>query len=90
MHTVLWPATWGYFLSQMLGVGGVNENPLTDDDIAWVRIALIEHVRAAGPLPAVRVGKQPYGVLPVTSLDAWKPSAAQAPEAGRDIALRDS
>ena len=52
MHTALWPATWGYFLSQMLGVGGVNENPLTDDDIAWLRSHFIAHVRAAGPLPA--------------------------------------
>ena len=28
-----------------------------------------EHVRAAGPVPAMRVGRQPYGVLPVTTLN---------------------
>jgi hypothetical protein len=29
-------------------------------------------VRNRGPLPAVRVGRQPYGILPVSSLDLWK------------------
>ena len=46
-------------------------------------------MRAGGPLPAVRVGKQPYGVLPVTSLDAWKPQRARWRRGERDIALRD-
>jgi hypothetical protein len=90
MNTVLWPATWGYFLLQMLGVGGpAVESPLTDDDIAWLRGHFIEHVRASGPLPALRIGKQPYGVLPVTSLDAWKPPAGQEALLARDTALRD-
>lgn len=64
MNTALWPATWGYFLSQILGVGGVNENPLTEDDIAWLRGHFIDFVRAGGPLPAVRIGKQPYASCP--------------------------
>jgi hypothetical protein len=89
MNTALWEATWGYFLSQMLGVGGTNENPLTENDIAWLRSYFLDYVRAGGPLPAVRVGKQPYGVLPVTSLSAWKPPAAQVAEFARDITLRD-
>lgn len=86
MNTALWQATWGYFLLQMLGVG---ESPLTDEDIAWVRSHFIDHVRAGGPLPAVRVGKQPYGVLPVTSLSAWKPQTGQESRSRRDVALRD-
>ena len=30
-----------------------------------------QHVRAAGPVPAMRVGRQPYGVLPVTTLNEF-------------------
>ena len=77
MNTALWQATWGYFLLQMLGVGETSESPLTDDDIAWARSHFIDYVRASGPLPALRIGKQPYGILPVTSLNAWKPPAGQ-------------
>lgn len=87
MNTALWEATWGYFLLQMLGVGGANESGLTDKDIAWAREHFIDYVRASGPLPALRVGKQPYGVLPVTSLKAWIPGEKK--EFRRESALRD-
>jgi hypothetical protein len=89
MNTALWQATWGYFLLQMLGVGETSESPLTDEDIAWARSHFIDYVRASGPLPAVRIGKQPYGVLPVTSLNAWHPPAGQESQYTRDVALRD-
>ncbi len=89
MNTALWQATWGYFLLQMLGVGGNKESPLTDDDIAWARQHFIDYVRANGPLPALRVGKQPYGVLPVTSLNAWQPQPGQDSQFKREVALRD-
>lgn len=87
MNTVLWPVTWGYFLPQMLGAGDGGESPLTDDDIAWARDHFVDYVRAGGPLPALRVGRQPYGVLPVTALDAWRPRAGQEGEARRELAL---
>jgi len=89
MNTALWPATWGYFLLQMLGVGETSESPLTDDDIVWARSHFIDFVRASGPLPAVRVGRQPYGVLPVTSLNAWKPPTGQETQFRRDVLFRD-
>jgi hypothetical protein len=89
MNTALWAATWGYFLLQMLGVGKANESPLLDEDIAWARTHFIDFVRANGPLPSIRVGRQPYGVLPVTSLNAWKPRVGQETQFSRDVALRD-
>ena len=89
MNTALWQTTWGYFLLQMLGVGGHSESPLTDNDIAWVRRHFIEYVRASGPLPTLRVGKQPYGVIPVTSLSAWKPPEGQPSEHTRDVIMQD-
>lgn len=88
MNTALWQATWGYFLLQMLGVGRTGESPLNDADIAWARKHFIDHVRATGPLPTIRIGKQPYGVLPVTSLNAWRAPAGRETEFSRDTALR--
>ncbi|GGT03053.1 hypothetical protein GCM10010271_00970 [Streptomyces kurssanovii] len=37
-----------------------------------VRDHLAEHVRGRGPLPMLRVGRQPYGVLPATALGDWR------------------
>ncbi|MEW6734623.1 MAG: TM1812 family CRISPR-associated protein [Acidobacteriota bacterium] len=65
MNTALWSATWGYFLSQMMA------ETFSPADISYGRRHFIDYVRAAGPLPALRIGRQPYGILPVTSLDRW-------------------
>ena len=46
-------------------------------------------MRASGPLPALRVGRQPYGLLPTTSLNFWKPKAGQEQDYARDVALQD-
>ena len=83
MNRALWPATLGYFLTQMIGA------PLKPEDIAWGRAHFVDYVRAAGPLPTLRVGRQPYGILPVTALGAWKPKAGQEAQFARDAALRD-
>jgi hypothetical protein len=64
MAAVLWPATWGYYGTQLLG-----EADLLHEHRSW----MLDTVAAGGPLPVVRVGSQPYGVLPVTPLDAWRP-----------------
>ena len=44
--------------------------------------------RGRGPLPALRIRRQPYGLLPVSSLDAWIPSADDAAEAIKLRVLR--
>jgi hypothetical protein len=69
MNTALWQVGWGYFLSNMIG----TEAGLTRADHEWARRHFLDYVRGFGPFPAVRCGAQPYGVLPVTSLDLWKP-----------------
>ncbi len=67
MNQALWPVTFGYYLQQMLAPHvGV-------DAIELGRHHFVDHVRGRGPLPAVRVRAQPYGVLPVASLDRWQP-----------------
>ncbi len=73
MTTALWPATWGYYLTQMVGLG---TGGLTPEDCDWGRDHARRFVVPAGPLPAVRCASQPYGILPVTSLNRWLPATA--------------
>ena len=73
MNAALWQVGWGYFLSNMVG----PETGLGPAAIDWARGHFVSHVRAGGPFPALRFGRQPYGVLPVTSLDLWAPAAAE-------------
>ena len=68
MNTVLWPATWGYYLEQI--VTGSVRTP--DILLPLARSHFIEHVRARGHFPILRVGTQPYGVLPVLWNTLWK------------------
>jgi hypothetical protein len=68
MNAAAWPATWGYFLVQMMA------DTLTLDGVAAVRRHFVDHVRALGHLPVLRAGRQPYGVLPVLALGDWAPS----------------
>ena len=62
MLTALWPATLGYFLSQMMA------SVFTPAQIETARQYVLANAIPRGPLPAFSVGKTPYGVLPVTSL----------------------
>jgi hypothetical protein len=82
MNRALWPATWGYYLEQMLY--GVFPDADADASVRWGRDHFVDHVRATGPLPSLRIGKQPYGLLPVTSLSAWAPAPAEQAEPARD------
>ncbi|MGH9881172.1 MAG: hypothetical protein ACRD6N_07020, partial [Pyrinomonadaceae bacterium] len=85
MKRALWAGTLGYYAQQMLA-------PLLEDRVAPIdpstpermilaaRFFFTHFVFGRGPLPAFRVGTQPYGVLPVSgdmlrasnqSLTAW-------------------
>jgi hypothetical protein len=70
LPVALFPATVGYFL-------GVLLDPLVgDESIEAVRDLFVNWVRPLGPLPTLRVGAQPYGLLPVTALGRWQPAPA--------------
>lgn len=86
MNTALWPATWGYFLSNMIGFDGTG---LTLEHLDWARAHFIADVRAGGALPALRCGAQPYGVLPVTSLDLWQAANPQDAASARETWLKN-
>jgi hypothetical protein len=67
MQNALWEATWGYFLDQIM-------DPLVDDATASdLRDHARRYVRGRGPLPVLRVGDQPYGLLPVLPHDRFRP-----------------
>jgi hypothetical protein len=66
MVDALWPATIGYFLTQLMA-------PEVDDATRdALRTYMRDHVRARGPFPAFRVGDVPYGLLPVGALGRWE------------------
>jgi hypothetical protein len=72
MNVALYPGTLGYFLRTMIGeVAG-------DATLDELRILFTRSVTGRGPLPAIRVGNQPYGIL----------LAGSAPHARRE-AIRD-
>ena len=68
MNLALWPATWGYYLDQMMA------EVFSESAIEAGREHYVSLVRGGGTLPALRIGGQPYGVLPVTSLERWVPA----------------
>ncbi|ASC71887.1 hypothetical protein XM38_028410 [Halomicronema hongdechloris C2206] len=60
MNTVLWPGTWGYLMESMMA-------PVFDaSTIEKTRWFFTNFVSARGILPAIRIGDQPYGILPTT------------------------
>jgi len=75
MNVSLWPATLGYFLDTLM-------RPVLDDDaIEQTRWFFSNFVSGRGMIPAIRIGRQPYGILPVTAFsrmgwledDNWLP-----------------
>jgi hypothetical protein len=71
MQTALWAATWGYYLGELL-----DSSTLPALDIGAIRSHYLRFVRGRGTLPALRVGRQPYGVLPVVPLGRWTADGA--------------
>jgi hypothetical protein len=62
----LWYPLWGYAFKDLFGFGAATHEAGT-----WA----VEALRCEGALPAMRIGRQPYGLLPVTSLDRWRAGA---------------
>jgi hypothetical protein len=66
MNTALFPTTLGYWLHTWM-------SPLVDDQKARQTRTFFNHfVSGRGPLPSLRVGNQPYGVLLTSDLSRWK------------------
>jgi hypothetical protein len=73
MNTLLWPVTWGYLLRRLV------TPPPSDATLEWARRFFIGRVRAPGPVRAVRIGNQPYGILPCVARAHWRPGPDGSP-----------
>lgn len=65
MNRALYGATLGYYLDSMLN------DVMSDATARRVREFFTDHVSGRGPVSAIRVGNQPYGVLVTSAGDAW-------------------
>lgn len=62
MNTALWPTTMGYWMEGMMAP--VFTRPAVEQTRAFFN----RYVIASGAVPALRIGSQPYGILPATTL----------------------
>ena len=74
VNTALWAPGWGDYLGRLAD----NQiDGLTDSQRESARELFRDGVRGRGPSPAIRVGAQPYGILPVSNLRAWVPQPGE-------------
>ena len=80
----LWPALWGFAGQDVWAMAAG-----TDDAARWAPGALLPE----GPFPTLRVGSQPYGLLPASVPERWvaepKDPPVEAALAGPLAALRE-
>jgi hypothetical protein len=68
MNRALYAGTLGYYLDHML-------NDVVDEDaLGMLRRHFTDQVTGRGPIVAIRIGSQPYGVLPTSALARWRPT----------------
>ncbi len=66
MNVALWPATLGNFMQELM------EPVFSDATIEMTREFFNRYVIGRGTIPAIRVGNQPYGILPATPFTHMK------------------
>ena len=71
MQTATWAATWGYYLGELLDASNLGPT-----EVDQIRAHYLVHVRGRGTQPTLRIGKQPYGVLPLLPLSRWTTDGA--------------
>ena len=63
MVSALWPALWGHWLRDFWGLG-----ERADLTALWA----MNNLYPEGPLMPIRIGDQPYGIIPATAISRWK------------------
>ena len=66
MNRALFPATAGYYFDTLL------DRYVPDKYVALLRSFFENNVTGAGPLPAIRIGDQPYGILVTSDSTKWQ------------------
>lgn len=67
MKRTLWPLTYGFFLKFMM------QPVFSEAAIQNAKNYCTSWVYPRGPVPTLRIGSVPYGLLPVASLSRWQP-----------------
>ena len=67
MLNALWNASLGYTLRYFWNPIATAQSLISDAAIAELRAWAVRYLRPGGPLSALRVGKQPYGILPISA-----------------------
>lgn len=82
MNVALWGPSWGGFLDKVNKVTKDGAT-LSDSTREATRTFHRDFVRGRGPLPALRIGSQPYGILPVSSVERrWQTTRGDTFETG--------
>lgn len=77
----LWPATLGYWMDKLL-------TPIfSDTAVANTRWFFTSYVSGRGSVPAIRIGEQPYGILPTTAFSRMNWSGTKSFQAPTDQLL---
>jgi hypothetical protein len=74
MNRALWHATIGHTMEEMW------DHVFTYDNIHRVENFFINHCIARGVIPSVRVGMQPYGILPTTAYSRYEAHKGVTPD----------
>lgn len=74
INRALWPGSVGYYLDNYM------RPSITDGDLAYIKSFFQNWVTGRGLLPALRIGKQPYGIIPASAWTAWKAETASQEE----------
>ncbi len=85
MRVVLFEAVFGVMIRQLLDVGKAHAT--STNAMNAVRAWFINHVTGGAPLPTLRVGDQPYGILPVRCAVAAPDLTTPAGQVERVISL---
>jgi predicted nucleic acid-binding Zn-ribbon protein len=73
MNIALFPGTWGYWLRNWIAP------VVTEQTARQTRSFFTRFVSGRGPLPAIRIGNQPYGILLTSDFSRWKYPASDGP-----------
>ena len=66
MNKSLWNSTMGYYMEEVM------DSIFTLDNVRRTEGFFTEYVSGRGWLPALRIGTQPYGILPTTAFSRFK------------------
>ena len=72
INRALFPATIGYYFDTLL------DSLVEDKYVTILRNFFERQVTGSGPLPAIRVGDQPYGILVTSDFTKWRNVTADA------------